>query len=343
MLIVVNYHYVRPVFDAPFSGIHGITPAELEAQLRLLGRAGEFIGAAQLRAAVRGTGALPDRAILVTFDDGLREQVEHALPVLERVGVPALFFVNTSPIAQGTVSAVHKIHMLRAHTPPGRLWDLLLHTAASVGVKVAVGDMDRAAREQYRYDTLADARLKYALNFRLAPEVRDGLISSCFRAAFGDEERASSERLYMSTAQLRELGARESLGTHGHEHVRFARLSRTAAARNVRTSIELLTQWTGVPPYALSYPYGSREACSRAASAGAIDAGIEFAFTMERAGNPDLESPLFLARFACNDVPGGRGAERPVETLFEHVAPAQCHRGPGEAHEPASARDTGDR
>ena len=325
MLIVVNYHYVRPVFNAPFSGVHGITPGELDTQLRVLGRAGEFIGAAQVRAGVQGTSALPERAILITFDDGLREQVEYALPVLDRLNVPALFFVNTSPLAQGTVSAVHKIHLLRAHTPPDDLWQRLLHTAASLGVALSVEDTDRAATLQYRYDSLTDARLKYALNFRLEPEVRDRLIDACFQAAFGNDERATSKRLYMGTEDLRQLGARESLGTHGHEHVPLGRLSRTAAAANVRTSIELLTQWAGVRPYALSYPYGSREACSPDAGAGAADAGIEFAFTMERAGNADLESPFFLGRFDCNDVPGCKSQQLPVEAWFEQTAIAQWH------------------
>ena len=31
MLIAVNYHYVRPVFDLPYPGIHGITPATFES------------------------------------------------------------------------------------------------------------------------------------------------------------------------------------------------------------------------------------------------------------------------------------------------------------------------
>src|SRR5437879_1520972 len=125
MLIVVTYHYVRPTFEAPFAGIHGVTPAQLEGQLRRLATAGEFVSGRDVLDAVRGTGCLPERAILITFDDGLREQCEHALPVLRRLGIPGMFFVNTQPIALGTVSTVHKIHLLRAHTPPERLEALL--------------------------------------------------------------------------------------------------------------------------------------------------------------------------------------------------------------------------
>lgn len=341
MLIVVNYHYVRPVFDAPYPGIHGITPEQLEAQLRLLGTAGEFVSGEQVRDAVREAGSLPRRAILVTFDDGLREQFDHALPVLKRLGVPGVFFVNTHPIAHGTVSAVHKIQLLRAHTPPGRLSEVLLRIAQGRGVPVAFGTADDAATMQYPYDTLADARLKYALNFQLTHEVRDALIAACFTAAFSDEEAAISARLYINPAQLRELGARGWVGTHGHEHVPLGRQSRATVALSVQISLELLAAWVGYRPYALSYPYGSYPACTREAGAGASDAGIEFAFTMERAGNVDLATPLYLARFESNDVPGGNQARIPVEEFFERVARAQWHRSVGEVCERETARRTG--
>ena len=84
VLIVVNYHYVRSSYDAPHPGIHGLTPFRFEAQLLELGRVGEFVHPADVRAAARGTAALPERAILVTFDDGLREGA--ALLRLIRVG-----------------------------------------------------------------------------------------------------------------------------------------------------------------------------------------------------------------------------------------------------------------
>src|SRR5689334_9462108 len=118
MLIAVNYHYVRPSFDAPHPGIHGVTPPELAAQLRLLGQFGQFIGLPELHAAVEGRHELPERALIVTFDDGLREQYQHAVPILRELGIPAIFFINTGPIARGTVSTVHKIHLTRAYTAP---------------------------------------------------------------------------------------------------------------------------------------------------------------------------------------------------------------------------------
>src|SRR5436853_162197 len=140
MLIVATYHYVRPSFDFLHAGIHGITPSALETQLCLLNTLGEFVSAQQVLAAARGDGPLPERALLVTFDDGLREQVDCALPVLDRVGIPAVFFVTTAPLARHIVNSVHQIHLLRAYTPPAQLRAVLYEETRRQGIAVQVGE-----------------------------------------------------------------------------------------------------------------------------------------------------------------------------------------------------------
>jgi peptidoglycan/xylan/chitin deacetylase (PgdA/CDA1 family) len=315
MMIVVAYHYVRPRFAYEFPGIHGVTPAELEAQLRLLGTAGEFVSLSQLRDAVRGTGSLPARALLVTFDDGLREQMDHALPVLDRLGIPAAFFVNTWPIAQRAVSTVHKIHLVRAHTPPVEFVALLHARARRQGLTVPHADSAEAAAS-YPWDTSEVAGIKHFLNHQLAPEVAETLIGSYFEEVFGNNEAAVSRGLYMDHEHLRMLGARGYLGSHGDRHVPLGRLPRAAVQENVRISLELLAEWTGVRPFALSYPYGTLDACPPEAGAAAAAVGVEIAFTSEPAANMDLSQPLHLARFDCNDLPGGRRPCSDLAALF---------------------------
>jgi peptidoglycan/xylan/chitin deacetylase (PgdA/CDA1 family) len=325
MLICVVYHYVRPRFDEPYHGIHGITPEQLAAQLALLGGVGEFVSAEQIRDAVRGHTALPPAAMLVTFDDALREQFERALPVLDRLGIPALFFVNTAPIADRIVLTVHKIHLLRARVAPKEFMALMATHAQRCGVPVPSAELDEGLAI-YRYDTPEAARLKYLLNFRLRPSERDELIGACFADVFDGAEPAKSEQLYMSRQQVRALAARGYVGSHGHAHVPLGLLSRDAIRSDVATSLDLLTQWRGTRPYSLGYPYGAEAACSGEAGAIAADLGIEFAFTAERAGNQDLAAPLFLARFDCNDLPGGKGPLFEAANLFDEVPEATWRR-----------------
>ena len=51
---------------------------------------------------ILGGKQLPKRAAIITFDDGYRGTFENGLPVLERLGVPSIIFLNMQPILLGT-------------------------------------------------------------------------------------------------------------------------------------------------------------------------------------------------------------------------------------------------
>jgi peptidoglycan/xylan/chitin deacetylase (PgdA/CDA1 family) len=319
MFVAVNYHYVRPAFDYAYQGIIGVTPGQLKTQLEMLGELGEFVGARQVRDAVRGADKLPDRAILATFDDGLREQHAHALPVLRALGVPALFFVNTWPILNQRVLTVHKIQLLRSHVAPREFVGLLARVALEQQVELAMPVGCNEPGLQYRYDAPEDARLKYMLNFTLSPPARERVIDSCFEEVFPGQEAAISRDLYMDTRQVHELSRLAVVGSHAHQHQPLGLLRQRAAREEIELAVGYLEEWTGARPYAMSYPYGSRKSCPRRVCEWAAEAGIEFAFTMERAGNADLNRPLHLARFGCNDVPAGKSYRGRPEEFFAAV------------------------
>ena len=113
MLLVVTYHYLAEEAPAAPRAIFPATTALLERQVEELGRSYELVSRDDLLRALDGEAELPERAALVTFDDGLRCQVELALPVLDRLGAPGLFFVPGLPLAEGRVLDVHKVHRLR--------------------------------------------------------------------------------------------------------------------------------------------------------------------------------------------------------------------------------------
>lgn len=52
--------------------------------------------------AILANKPLPKRAAVITFDDGYRGTFENGLPILERLGVPSLIFLNMQPILVGS-------------------------------------------------------------------------------------------------------------------------------------------------------------------------------------------------------------------------------------------------
>ena len=131
------------------------------------------------------------------------QQYRCAWPVLQRKKVPAAFFVNTAPALEGCVSNVHKVHWMRAHTAPEALRSDIERMAREENVSLDERVPDETLSQQYRYDDIESARLKYLLNFQLPRDVRDGLIDACFRERF--DERELSSQLYMKVEHWREL------------------------------------------------------------------------------------------------------------------------------------------
>jgi peptidoglycan/xylan/chitin deacetylase (PgdA/CDA1 family) len=90
-LTVLNYHHVHDGPDAFFR----ITPARLEAQLRALLQAGFTpVALGDL------DDSLPERPLLVTFDDGYEDFFIHAWPILRALRVPATVFVISGAIGR---------------------------------------------------------------------------------------------------------------------------------------------------------------------------------------------------------------------------------------------------
>ena len=306
ILLAVNHHYVVEHAPEAPRAIFPTTVAELERELELLGRIFTFVSRDDLLAAVRGEATLPERACAITFDDGLRCQYEVALPLLDRLGVPAIFFVPALPILDRRALSVHKIHALR-----DRLGD------AELLARVSEADVDEAqATAMYAYDEPAAARVKYALNVALPRDERDALVDEIF-SAFGEED-GFVEEVYLSVEQLRDLAERGDLGAHSVSHRPLAKLDDNELADELG--------WKHASRV-LSYPYGTPDAVDLRVAGAAAAHGFELAFTMEPALNRTLAQPLLLARIDVNDAPGGRHAKLEVADgdlrLLGGVSPAR--------------------
>src|SRR5207248_4759390 len=92
---VLMYHEIAPA--AATTSRLAVPPEEFAAQLGLLHEHGfTTVTAGTLAAALADGGhGLPDRPIVLTFDDGFADFHAAALPVLSRYGFTATLFVTT--------------------------------------------------------------------------------------------------------------------------------------------------------------------------------------------------------------------------------------------------------
>lgn len=72
---------------------------DFEAVVRYLQSIGEFIGTNEVLDFLEGRKPIEHNLFHLSFDDGFKNVITHALPILREYGVPAAFFVPTAIIA----------------------------------------------------------------------------------------------------------------------------------------------------------------------------------------------------------------------------------------------------
>jgi peptidoglycan/xylan/chitin deacetylase (PgdA/CDA1 family) len=110
-LVIFLFHGVIP---AARPGVRNYTgkhlPAdEFRALCAGLAARGTPVSADDAVAMLRGERPLPQRAFLISFDDGFANNLTVAAPILSELGIPAVFYVTTSFVGAGGASWIDLI------------------------------------------------------------------------------------------------------------------------------------------------------------------------------------------------------------------------------------------
>lgn len=303
MLTVCNFHYIRPDFSKPYPSIFGVTPAEFDAQIKTLKKEGNFVTVKELEQDIDAILQDNYNHLLITFDDGLHEQFELALPILEQNRTEALFFINSMNFLENKVSMVHKIHLVRSVISPSEILKAIRKNSFSPSAELTPMECSKAVGH-YRYDDEATACLKYLLNFKLPQSSVELLINTLFEQNFEEQSVVSS--LYMSNQQLQYLAERQMLGNHTHSHLALGLLPQHQIEEEILKTKSFIQNFKKNDNLAISYPYGSAEACQWPVTEMAKQTGHHLGFSMERGVNDVTADKLLLKRYSSNDLPGGK-------------------------------------
>ena len=243
-----------------------------------------------------GDGPLPERPLLVTFDDGWADHAQVALPLLARRGLPALTFVAADAIDS---------------PEPTPFWETRLIHAVRRGAldAAALGEIWRAAagtEPAPPLDGLRGVRLLIARLFALEPD-RVPAVLAPFEARL-----RTPDRHLLTGAELAGMPAQGmTVGAHGASHRPLARVPDAAA--DLRRSQDALRARLAAPVRTMSFPHGSYDAGTAAA---ARDAGYELLFTSDRVLNAlpaGGTAPKVLGRVGLfeEELTDGAGRFRP--------------------------------
>lgn len=304
MLTVSNYHYIRESFKADYPSIFGVTPAEFERQLKLLKNEGDFISPNLLVSDIANVLKTKENLLFITFDDGLKEQFDLALPILDELQIPAVFFANSLNAQEKKVTVVHKIHLLRSVLSPAILMDKIIQVHP---IRLSNSEQLRA-RDIYRFDESQSAELKFLLNFKIPYDQQQLIVNRIFIDFFDETEVFSN--LYMDEQQLTCLATNGYLGSHTHTHLPLGLLSENEMLFELNHSKSYFEKLTNSAINIVSYPYGTAESATDKVAETAHETGYKLGFTTHKGVNVQGQNPLLLNRFDCNDLVGGKNNKK---------------------------------
>jgi peptidoglycan/xylan/chitin deacetylase (PgdA/CDA1 family) len=116
--VILLYHRVLDAQSDP--QLMCVNPKNFTNQIEYLKKNYQIISLSELAAHLQA-GSLPKRAVVLTFDDGYKDNLVNAKPVLDNFGVPATVFVAADYIGYDKEfwwDALENIILLTNHLPP---------------------------------------------------------------------------------------------------------------------------------------------------------------------------------------------------------------------------------
>jgi peptidoglycan/xylan/chitin deacetylase (PgdA/CDA1 family) len=276
---VLTYHRVcdRTHLHGADPSLLSATPAGFDRQMRHLAAHYRPVSAAEVIAAFRQERPLPQRAVLVTFDDGYRDFGEIAWPIMRRHGIPATLFVATAFAAR----------------PEREFWWDRLHRATAVapapGSRAATPYRPPSARPD-----LPDAGMR-ELQSRLKQMPHAEAMALVTQICGELHEQPTAPSRVLGWDELRALAADGvTLGGHTRNHPALDQLPPAQVRAEVAGGRADLEREIGPVLPIFAYPFG---ACNDCAVEAVRSAGYELALTCQDGHSlPGATDPLRLPR-----------------------------------------------
>jgi peptidoglycan/xylan/chitin deacetylase (PgdA/CDA1 family) len=267
-LTAINYHRVDDPHRADFDTFKpnvSATPDAFAAQMDYVRRRFNVVSIGEVAAWLKGDGDLPPYPALITFDDGYRDNLTNAYPILKARDLPAVIFLASDYI--GSASPF--------------LWDLAaycFHHTGRDGAELPVS----GARTWAGAGSREVVMMEWLETLKAFPdgEMREavGRLPDLLDVAV--PESAFAE-LHLTWDQVRELVAGGiDMGAHTMSHPILTRVSPERAREEVAGSKWRVEAETGGPVVGFAYPNGQAADFSPAIGAMVRESGFGAAFSL---------------------------------------------------------------
>jgi peptidoglycan/xylan/chitin deacetylase (PgdA/CDA1 family) len=305
-LTVVMYHYVRDFETSKYKGLKGLQVELFEKQILFLKKNYNIIGMKEVYDFVNKKNSLPEKALLLTFDDGYKDHYQFVFPILKKYKLVGAFFPPVLTAQKQVVLDVNIIHhVLGAVENSQLLMDTVLSEVDSHKERYKLESRQFYIDKYFhpnRFDSAETIFVKRMLQVGLPCELRREICLKLLKKFLNISERELADDLYMGLSEIKEMvDGGMFFGGHGVKHKWLNSLSVTEIEEEIDLTIAFLKEINmDVENWAICYPYGGfnddvlrvlqRKSC-------------QLGFTTEmRVANLAIDNLLLIPRLDANNI-----------------------------------------
>lgn len=299
--VVLMYHRVLTGDEWRTTGSHpamAVTTKTFERQMAQVRRRFVPLTLDQFADRMLRRQPFADGSCLITFDDGWRDTMTNALPVLRRANLPAVVFLPVNlmgsrrPFAREAFAHLLMLSRERVRHDRDRLpqFRTLLAGAGLDGLLDRLLDLPDADAREAAIESVGAAPLDASI---------ETLVARLSEALGIRVEQLETPDTFMTWPEVEGL-ARDGVtfGGHGANHRQLALLQPAAVEEEVRVSKQLLETRARPAVWAFSYPNGS---CNDGVARIVRESGYDIAFTTRSGVVSCQDEPLFVKRINIHE------------------------------------------
>ena len=285
-LTVLGYHGVVPDDCLPdrLRVREAVTRSQFRQQMEIVARCFHPVSGQQVVDAIQDRQPLPDFPLLVTFDDGFRNNLTCAAEELRCLDIPAVFLIATGYVGRRQLLWPHEIdeRLLRRRRQqvPMPTTDQPANVPADAARRMELADQIRNTCKR-----IADADRRAYLD-----QLRDEPLAT-------DEPWCDDLYRFLDWDEIRQLANQGfEIGAHTVNHPILSRLPPARMLEEIRDSKSEIERQLDRPCRFFAYPNGGPEDVNGDVIAAARQAGITVALTLTGQPNRLPLQPLAVDR-----------------------------------------------
>ena len=260
---IVMYHYVRDLKHSRYPEIKGLDISLFYEQIMFLKKHYKFITMEMLIDSFENGSALPDKSVLLTFDDAYSDHFEYVFPFLDKHKIQGSFFPPVKAITEHMVLDVNKIHfILAAESDKSKIISEIKNELDKFRKEYNLDDISvyyNKLAKANRFDTADVIFIKRLLQVELEESLRKIITNNLFEKIVGIDESSFSRELYMDTEQIQCMNRNGMhIGSHGYDHYWLGSLDEQKQRIEIEKAIEfLILIGSDIDNWTMCYPYGN--------------------------------------------------------------------------------------